>query len=41
LIIELIQLPNLMVRPHIVGNSVEAVEAMGQAAIDNLVAFLK
>ena len=38
---EFLQLPNLMVTPHIGGNSVEAVEAMGQAAIDNLVAFLK
>ena len=38
---EFLQLPNLMVTPHIGGNSVEAVEAMGQAAIDNLIAFLK
>ena len=36
-----LELPNLMVTPHIGGNSVEAVEAMGQAAIDNLVAFFK
>ena len=36
-----LQLPNLMVTPHIGGNSVEAVEAMGQAAIDNLAAFFK
>ena len=36
-----LQLPNLMVTPHIGGNSVEAVEAMGQAAIDNLVEFFK
>jgi phosphoglycerate dehydrogenase-like enzyme len=36
-----LQLPNLMVTPHIGGNSVEAVEAMGQAAIDNLAKFLK
>ncbi len=34
-----LQLPNLMVTPHIGGNSVEAVEAMGQAAIDNLVNY--
>ena len=34
-----LELPNLMVTPHIGGNSVEAVEAMGQAAIDNLVEF--
>ncbi len=38
---EFLQLPNLMVTPHIGGNSVEAVEAMGQAAIDNLAAFFK
>ena len=36
-----LQLPNLMVTPHIGGNSVEAVEAMGQAAIDNLVSFFE
>jgi phosphoglycerate dehydrogenase-like enzyme len=36
-----LQLPNLMVTPHIGGNSVEAVEAMGQAAIDNLADFFK
>jgi phosphoglycerate dehydrogenase-like enzyme len=36
-----LQLPNLMVTPHIGGNSVEAVEAMGQAAIDNLVEFFE
>jgi len=34
-----LQLPNLMVTPHIGGNSVEAVEAMGQGAIDNLVKY--
>ncbi|MFT4578209.1 MAG: phosphoglycerate dehydrogenase-like enzyme [Nitrospinales bacterium] len=38
---EFLQLPNLMVTPHIGGNSVEAVEAMGQAAIDNLAVFFK
>jgi phosphoglycerate dehydrogenase-like enzyme len=38
---EFLQLPSLMVTLHIVGNIVDAVEAMGQAAIDNLVAFLK
>jgi D-3-phosphoglycerate dehydrogenase len=38
---EFLQLPNLMVTPHIGGNSVEAVEAMGQAAIDNLVEFFE
>ncbi len=36
-----LQLPNLMVTPHIGGNSVEAIEAMGQAAIDNLAEFFK
>ena len=36
-----LELPNLMVTPHIGGNSIEAVEAMGQAAIDNLVEFFK
>jgi phosphoglycerate dehydrogenase-like enzyme len=36
-----LQLPNLMVTPHIGGNSVEAVQAMGQAAIDNLADFFK
>jgi phosphoglycerate dehydrogenase-like enzyme len=39
--IKFLQLPNLMVTPHIGGNSVEAVEAMGQAAIDNLVEFFE
>lgn len=32
-------LPNLMVTPHIGGNAVEAVEAMGRSAIDHLVSF--
>ena len=36
---EFLQLPNLMVTPHIGGNSREAVEAMGRAAIQNLVEF--
>ena len=34
--IEFLKLPQLMVTPHIGGNSIEAVEAMGQGAIDNL-----
>jgi len=37
--IEFLQLPQLMVTPHIGGNTVEAVEAMGQAAIDNLLKY--
>ena len=36
---EFLRLPNLMVTPHIGGNSVEAVEAMGKGAIDNLAKF--
>jgi phosphoglycerate dehydrogenase-like enzyme len=38
---EFFQQPNLKVTSHIGGNSVEAIEAMGQVAIDKLVAFLK
>ncbi|MFQ5673282.1 MAG: phosphoglycerate dehydrogenase [Nitrospinales bacterium] len=37
--LEFLACPNLMVTPHIGGNSVEAVEAMGRAAIDQLVKF--
>ncbi len=37
--LDFLQLPNLMVTPHIGGNSVEAVLAMGKAAIQNLVDF--
>ncbi len=39
--LEFLNLRNLMVTPHIGGNSVEAVEAMGQGAIDNLVNYFK
>ncbi len=34
-----LQLPNLMVTPHIGGNAREAVDAMGKAAIQNLVDY--
>ena len=37
--IEFLQLSNLMVTPHIGGNAKEAVEAMGMAAIENLVEY--
>ena len=36
---DFLQLSNLMVTPHIGGNAKEAVEAMGQAAIQNLVEY--
>jgi D-3-phosphoglycerate dehydrogenase len=38
---ELLALPNLMVTPHIGGNTREAVEAMGGSAIDHLVKFFQ
>ena len=36
---EFLQLPNLMVTPHIGGNAREAIDAMGRAAIQNLVDY--
>ncbi|MDZ4676777.1 MAG: phosphoglycerate dehydrogenase [Oligoflexia bacterium] len=37
---ELVRLENFVATPHIGGNSVEAVQAMGKSAIDNLVGLL-
>ncbi len=37
----LMGLPNVVLTPHTAGNAVEAVQAMGQAAVDDLAAFLK
>ena len=36
---EFLQLPNLMVTPHIGGNAREAIDAMGRAAIQDLVDY--
>ena len=38
---DFLQLSNLMVTPHIGGNAKEAIEAMGKAAIQNLVEYYK
>ena len=38
---DFISLPNLMVTPHIGGNAIEGVEAMGRAAIQHLVSFFE
>ena len=36
---EFLALPNLMATPHIGGNTLEAVEAMGRAAISHIKSF--
>jgi phosphoglycerate dehydrogenase-like enzyme len=36
---DLLNIPNLITTPHIGGNSIEAVEAMGMSAIDEIVEF--
>ena len=38
---EFLSLPNLMVTPHIGGNALEAVDAMGSSAIDHLISFFE
>jgi D-3-phosphoglycerate dehydrogenase len=38
---EFLSLPNLMVTPHIAGNSQESVESMGRSAISHLISYFK
>ncbi len=39
--LEFLNLPNLINTPHIGGNAIEAVEAMGESAIENILNWIK